>query len=230
CVAHTCVAHTCVAHTCVAHTCVAHTCVAPPKNIRIWHRNYHEKIVRTSEAERNIREYIRANPWKLVQEGTYEGQPYRMIGNPTLLNREKIGMLCSRNCPPDVLAAAQRRAAEAGAPCCFMSGFHSPPEKAVLQALLGSESRIVCCPAWGIDTMRIPADWLPALEANRMLILEMRNRAGNLSAAEQRNRFVIECADRLWLPHMSRGGMLERLVQGSHAESGRIAEREGTSA
>jgi REP element-mobilizing transposase RayT len=48
---------------------------APPKHIRIWHRNYHEMIVRKPEAAQNIAEYI------------------RMIGNPALLNREKIGML-----------------------------------------------------------------------------------------------------------------------------------------
>jgi REP element-mobilizing transposase RayT len=188
------------------------TGVAPPKHIRIWHRNYYEMIVRTSKAERHIREYIRANPWKLVQHGAHEGQSYRMIGNPALLNREKTGMLCSRNCPPDVLAAARHRAYEAGEDCCFVSGFHSPPEKAILQSLLGGEARIICCPAWGIDTMKIPGDWLAPLDANRMLILEMRNRGGSVAAAEQRNRFVINFADKLCIPHVSRGGMLERLL------------------
>jgi hypothetical protein len=45
-----------------------------------------------------------------------------------------------------------------------------------------------------------------------MLILEMRNVDGNLAAAEQRNRFVLEQADQLWLPHVSPNGMLARLV------------------
>jgi hypothetical protein len=100
-----------------------------------------------------------------------------------------------------------------------MSGFHSPPEKAILAALLRSEGdrrvgpKLVCCPAWGIETMRIPPDWLPALEGNRMLILEMRDRAGDLAAAEQRNRFVLECAEKRWLPHVSPGGMLARLAR-----------------
>ena len=43
--------------------------------------------------------------------------------------------------------------------------------------------------------------------------LEMKNREGNLAAAEQRNRFVLEKADALWLPHVSPGGMLDRLVK-----------------
>ncbi len=199
------------------------THVAPnphiPKNIRIWHRNYYEMIVRTPDAEQNIREYIRANPWKLVQHATHEGRVYRMIGNPALLNREKIAMLCSRNCSPESLDAAIRRAKASGPQHCFLSGFHSPPEEAILDALLHSAARIICCPAWGIDTMKIPTDWLPALEANRMLILEMRDREGDLAAAEQRNRFVLDCAERRWIPHVSRGGMLDRLVGVMHANT-----------
>ena len=190
---------------------------SPPQGIRIWHRNYYEMIVRTPEAAETIAEYIRMNPWKLVQHGTHHGQSFRMIGNPALLQREKIGMLCSRNCPADVLAAAEQRARNACLDCCFLSGFHSPPEKAMLNALLQSNARLICCPAWGIDTMRIPQQWLPALEANRMLILEVCKGdtcvAASLAAAEQRNRFVIENADKLWTPHVSKGGMLDRLVR-----------------
>ena len=180
---------------------------------KIWHRNYYERIVRTPEAERNIRDYIRANPWKLVQHGEHEGQPVRMIGNPALLNRETIALLCSRACPPAVLAAATTRARTAGREHCVIGGFHSPPEQALLAALLQSEARLICCPAWGIDTLRIPAEWIPALEANRMLILEMRNRAGDLAAAEARNRFVLASGEKRWIPHVKRGGMLERLLQ-----------------
>ena len=198
-------------------TCVAHTGVTPflppPKNIRIWHRNYYEMIVRTPEAEQNIAEYIRMNPWKLVQHGVHEGQSFRMIGNPALLNREKIAVLCSRSCPADVLRAAEERAGNTGPQHCFVSGFHSLPEKAILAALLQGEARLICCPAWGIEEMRIPQEWLPALEANRMLILEMRERAGDLAAAEQRNRFVLDCAEKRWLPHVTPGGMLDSLVR-----------------
>lgn len=51
-----------------------------------------------------------------------------------------------------------------------------------------------------------------ALEDNRLLILEMRDTAGNLVAAESRNRFVIEKADTLFTPYVAKGGMLERLL------------------
>ncbi len=55
-----------------------------------------------------------------------------------------------------------------------------------------------------------------------MLILEMRNREGNLAAAEQRNRFVLQHADSLWLPHVTPGGMLDRLVREMRPEEKRI--------
>ncbi|MBN2684251.1 MAG: hypothetical protein JXR40_03130 [Pontiellaceae bacterium] len=41
----------------------------------------------------------------------------------------------------------------------------------------------------------------------------MRNHNGDLAAAEQRNRFVLECADKLWLPHVMPGGVLDRLIR-----------------
>ncbi len=181
--------------------------VAP--DIRIWHRNYYEMIVRTSEAAGQIAEYIRMNPWKNI---IHLGDGMRGIGNPSLLNWKKMGMLCSRNCPEDALRAAQRRAAAYRETHCLISGFHSPPEQAILAALLKSHAKIICCPAWGIDKMKIPADWLPALEQNRMLILEMQNENGDLAASRDRNTFVMQVADELWIPHVSANGMLATLI------------------
>jgi hypothetical protein len=48
-------------------------------------------------------------------------------------------------------------------------------------------------------------------------ILEMKNRDENLAAAEQRNRFVIQNGDQLWIPHATKGGMLDRLLQETNA-------------
>ena len=172
---------------------------------KIWHRNYYEMIVRDEEAERNISEYIRMNPWKLIISGSHEGGRFRAIGNSNLLNLPKIGVLCSRRVPdgtdlnpPDV---------DGG----FMSGFHSPPERDILKRLLENGAKIICCPSWGIDKMHIPSEWLPALEENRMMIMEMTNSKGNRAASEERNRFVLQVADEMWVPHVTPGGMLDRL-------------------
>ena len=58
--------------------------------------------------------------------------------------------------------------------------------------------------------MLIPTAWLPALEANRMMILEIGSHGGDVASAQERNAFVMQAAERLWLPHVSRGGMLAR--------------------
>ena len=181
--------------------------IFPPFRAKIWHRNYYEMIVRSREAEEQIAKYIRMNPWRCVQDF---GNGLRGMGNPALWNREKLGVLCSRNAlkPKSIPGAA-----------VYLSGFHSPMEKEIFEKLLENRKPLIWCPAWGLDGTLAPAV-LQALEENRMLILEMRNTAGNLAAAEERNRLVLERADRLWLPYVQPGGMLERLVR----ETGKKAE------
>jgi hypothetical protein len=189
-----------VAHPHVAHPHVAHPQVA---QLRLWHRNYYERIVRSEQAERNITEYIRMNPWRCVQE---LGDGLRGMGNPALWTREKTGVLCSRGAPKI------GRLPEAEV---YFGGWHSPKEKEIFDWLLKQGRRVIACPAWGIEKSAFAPGVRQALEDNRMLILEMRDTAGNLEAAESRNRFVIENADTLYTPHVSQGGMLERLLTSS---------------
>ena len=173
-------------------------CLAPLP--RMWHRNYYEMIVRTPEAEARIAEYIRMNPWRCVQE---LGDGLRGIGNPALWNAEKLGVLCSRNAP---------RIGRLPDADVYFGGWHSPKEKEILDWLLQHGKRVIACPAWGIENAAFAPGVGTALEENRMLILEMRDTSGNLAAAEARNRFVIEKADSLFTPHVTPGGMLDRLL------------------
>jgi len=168
---------------------------------KIWHRNYYEMIVRTPEAEARIAEYIRMNPWRCVQE---LGDGLRGIGNPALWNGEKLGVLCSRHAP---------RIGRLPDADIYFGGWHSPKEKEILDWLLHHGKRVIACPAWGIENAAFAPGVATALEENRMLILEMRDTAGNLAAAESRNRFVIEKADGLFTPHITPGGMLDRLLK-----------------
>jgi len=177
--------------------------VAP---IRIWHRNYYERIVRSEEAERKIITYIRMNPWRCVQE---LGDGLRGIGNPALWTREKLGVLCSRG------AAKIGRLPDAEV---YFGGWHSPKEKEIFQWLLDNGRRVIACPAWGIEKSSFAPGVLRALEENRMLILEMRDTSGNLAAAEARNRFVMKQAEALFTPYVSKGGMLEKLLRETEGE------------
>lgn len=184
-----------------------------PRDVRIWHRNYYESIVRTPEAERRIAEYIRMNPWRCVQEF---GHGLRGMGNPALWNMTRLGVLASRGdtCVArkwgDTWFAQIHTQIPAAA---YLGGFHSPLEKTIFTHLLAQERPLIWCPAWGLERSAYAPGVREALEQNRMLILEMRNIDGNLAAAEQRNRFVLEHAVHLWLPHVTPGGMLDRLVR-----------------
>ena len=175
------------------------THVAFPEKMRIWHRNYYEIIVRTKEAEEKIRQYIRMNPWRCVQQFD---KGLRGMGNPALWNMEKLGVCCSRNAPkPKSIPRAE----------VYFSGFHSPMEKEIFAKLLELKKPMIWCPAWGVGTKRFSPELLEALEGNRMLILEMKNKNGDLAAARERNAFVMQAADRIWLPYVTKGGMIDRL-------------------
>ena len=176
-------------------------CLAASIAPQMWHRNYYEMIVRSSEAERRIAEYIRLNPWRCVQE---LGGGLRGIGNPALWSGERLGVLCSRHAPKI------GRLPEADV---YFGGWHSPKEKEILDWLLKNGRRAIACPAWGIEDSAFAPGVRNALEENRMLILEMRDVSGNLAAAEARNRFVLEHADSLFTPHVAPGGMLDRLLK-----------------
>jgi hypothetical protein len=163
--------------------------------------------VRSAEAEGRIAEYIRMNPWRCVQDF---GGGLRGIGNPALWNREKLGVLCSRAAP----RVGRLPTAEV-----YFGGWHSPKEKEILNWLLKNGRRVIACPAWGIADSAFAPGVRDALEENRMLILEMHDVSGNLAAAEARNRFVIKHADALFTPHVTRGGMLDRLLKEASKET-----------
>ena len=58
---------------------------------------------------------------------------------------------------------------DAGVP--VMGGFQTPLEGECLRLLLRGEQPVVVCPARGIDKMRVPRDWSPALDGGRLLVL-----------------------------------------------------------
>lgn len=182
---------------------------------RIWHRNYYEMIVRSEAAEKKIAVYIRMNPWKCVQQFA---NGLCGIGNPALWNSSKFGILASRGeaCLAPILKelgeAGGKELGEAGLARTYLGGWHSSMEKAIFAYLLKEKKRIIACPAWGIEYSKYSDEIIEALQENRLLILEMRNCDGNIAAAEARNRFVIENSDELFVPHVSPGGMLDKML------------------
>ena len=139
------------------------------------------------------------------------------IGNLSLLDEKLTALFCSNRCPGDLilktydLARAMR---DAGVP--VIGGFQTPMEKECLRLLLRGIQPVVVCPARGIEGMRIPRDWRPALEEGRLLILSpfpatVRRPTAKLSA--QRNDLVASLASRVFIAHAAAGSKTEAFAR-----------------
>jgi REP element-mobilizing transposase RayT len=179
----------------------------PARTMRIWHRNYHERIIRDAEELERTRIYIRMNPWKTPFVLPAEDGSVRAAGNPSLWNFPKIGILCSRTVPSGVDCLPP-----VDAESVYMSGFHSPPEKEIFKTLLARGARIIYCPAWPIaEASLLP--FAEALKENRLLVVETAGADASLASARRRNEFVMRQADRLWIPYCTPGGMLDGILK-----------------
>ena len=123
-------------------------------------------------------------------------------GNLRLLEETLTALFCSQRCPGDLilktydLARAMR---DARVP--VIGGFQTPMEK---EWLLRGSQPVVVCPARGIDNMRIPRDWRPALDDGRLLVLSPLPATARRPTAElaaQRNDLVAELAQRVFIAH-----------------------------
>ena len=134
-------------------------------------------------------------------------------GNLSLLDEPLTALFCSNRCPGDLilktydLARAMR---DAGVP--VIGGFQTPMERECLRLLLRGEQPIVVCPARGIDNMRIPRDWRPALDDGRLLVLSpfpATIRRPTAELASQRNDLVVDLAQRVFIAHAAPGSKTE---------------------
>ena len=145
-------------------------------------------------------------------------------GSLGLLDKPLTALFCSNRCPGDLiletydLARAMR---DAGVPT--IGGFQTPMERECLRLLLRGSQPVVVCPARGIDNMRIPRDWRPALDDGRLLVLSpfpatVRRPTAELAA--QRNDLVASLASRVFIAHASPGSRTESFAR-KLAESGK---------
>ena len=139
------------------------------------------------------------------------------LGNLRLLDEPLTALFCSNRCPGDLIlktydiAQAMRNA---GVP--VIGGFQTPMEKECLRLLLRGEQPVVICPARGINNMRIPRGWRPALDNGRLLVLSpfpatVRRPTADLAA--QRNDLVASLASRVFIAHAAPGSKTEAFVR-----------------
>ncbi len=140
-----------------------------------------------------------------------------IIGSPVLLAERKVGLLCSVRCPEDATLRAYdacRKLRDEG--MTLISGFHSPVEKECLKILLQGTQPIIVCPARSLRKMRIPAEWQPALESGRLLIVsrfEQSPRRADSGTARRRNELVAALSDEVLIVHAEPCGSIERISQ-----------------
>ena len=140
-----------------------------------------------------------------------------IIGSPGLLAERKVGLFCSVRCPDDATLRAYdacRKLRDEG--MTLISGFHSPVEKECLKILLQGTQPIIVCPARSVTKMRVPAEWRPALEGDRLLILsrfEQSPRRADTGSARRRNELVAALSDEVLIVHAEPGGNIERISE-----------------
>ena len=145
-------------------------------------------------------------------------------GNLRLLDEPLTALFCSNRCPGDLilktydLARAMR---DAGVP--VIGGFQTPMERECLRLLLRGSQPVVVCPARGIDNMRIPREWRPALDGGRLLALSSFPSTRRRPTAElsfQRNDLVTDLADQAFITHAAPGSKTEAFAR-KLADSGK---------
>ena len=103
---------------------------------------------------------------------------------------------------------------DAGVP--VIGGFQTPMERECLRLLLRGRQPVVVCPARGIDNMRIPREWRPALDDGRLLVLSTfpaSARRPTADLAAQRNELVADLAQRVFIAHAAPGSKTEAFAR-----------------
>jgi len=142
--------------------------------------------------------------------------PYHTLGNAALLELPKVAFLCSRRCPeaaaPAILAWAR---AQAQAGTCVVSGFHSEMEQRVLGILLADAVPVILGLARGIPPAPA-AELVEPLAAGRLLLVTQYAASVTHPCRDkcrQRNRMLVQVADRVVVGYAARGGELEQLCR-----------------
>ena len=144
------------------------------------------------------------------------------LGNLDHLNTRLLALLCSAKCPGNLildtydLARSLRNAGVA-----TIGGFHSPMEKECLDLLLRGKQPVVICPARGIQRMRTPSAWKPALDDGRLLVLSPfreADRRMTAALAVRRNEFVAAIADEIFVAYAAPGSKTEQFCRDVIAE------------
>jgi len=138
------------------------------------------------------------------------------LGNKEILKNHKIGFLCSRKIPANIILKTYDWAIEQREKgVCVVSGFHSKIEKDVFHYLAKGKQPIILILARGFYK-RIPSQFIKLLDQNRLLIITQFDDSVKRITKETtflRNQLIIEISDELKIPYSSKNGLIERLLK-----------------
>jgi len=156
-------------------------------------------------------------PRRLLSPKSLYREDLCVVGDVRLLNESAIGVVSSRRIPGRLVREAHDWAVSMKlSRRVIAGGFHSPMERECLNLVLSGLTRVIVCPARGIGRMRIPAEWRPPLESQRLTIvsgIERTLRRSTEALAARRNALVASLADVILVVHASPGGATERLAR-----------------
>ncbi|MBQ2915001.1 MAG: radical SAM protein [Clostridia bacterium] len=141
----------------------------------------------------------------------------KMIGNRNVLVGNKTAFLCSSTTDSSILQACQNWAESRSDEDIVISGFQSKAELSVLDVLLSKKTKIIMVLAKRMFE-KCPQKYKKAVEEGRMLIISPFNAYANLDlvtkeAAQQRNEYLLNRANKIVIGYASAGGMLDNILK-----------------
>lgn len=135
-------------------------------------------------------------------------------GNQNILNQYKVGFLCSRKVPANILLKTYDWAVEQREKgICIVSGFHSKVEKDVFEILCRGNQSIILVLARGLMS-KWNKEILKLIDENRLLVIspfDKKVTRPTNETATKRNQLIAEISDKLYIPYFTPGGKLEIL-------------------
>ena len=137
-------------------------------------------------------------------------------GRIDLLDRPGLALLCSVDCPGDLMLKTydlSKLLAKAGV--CCIGGFHSPVEREFLLTLERRGGPVIVCPAHSLAA-ESTTRYSRLAECGRLLLLspfESWEARITVETAAKRNMFMVALADRVFVSNARSGGKVERLCR-----------------
>lgn len=138
------------------------------------------------------------------------------LGNKEILKNYKVGILCSRKVPADIILKTYDWAIEQrDKGVCIISGFHSKIEKDVFEILTKGKQPMILVLARCMKK-RWDEKILKALNDNRLLIVSPFNSNTKRIIKESsliRNNYILSKSDKIFIPYISPSGMISQIVK-----------------